>query len=412
MFVLLILQPVDSAFQAQFHKGITNALRASGHEFALLQADSLGDRQSLHTCPVDLIVVDLLSTQLALLTHPLYAEKPVVFIAHGEDVHAQPMQQPTLMQVICTYGRQLDNSAIPKERISYVDPLLSTEMSLTSAEYTTQNAPICLAYIDQDADVNTQVLKSVLRFANRNMHVRLDVYTRNQIISLARSLCNHNIEIREIGQWVREPDLVQNYSLILAGGFDAQLAIGQARPTLVLGKCGLGGFVNPADLQQYVKARFSGRLGGEPEEPIPYWALYDALDQFEEQRAEVEAQAQQNAILLQQLTVKQSIWNKIIEVIQHAQTNQNREITAATLQLIRPKLCRNISLEQSIQVGCFDIKCANDLYVGTIGAKEQRLLVQFDGTRSLQAVAEAEGYDEQEMVELAQYLLESNIITS
>ena len=57
--------------------------------------------------------------------------------------------------------------------------------------------------------------------------------------------------------------------LVVASGQDAVCALAVCKPCVVLGDCGLGGLVTPANYEQLQSVSFSGRKGGCPGEFVP-----------------------------------------------------------------------------------------------------------------------------------------------
>ncbi len=61
----------------------------------------------------------------------------------------------------------------------------------------------------------------------------------------------------------------RNAHLVVASGYDAVRAMALCKPCVVLGDCGLGGLVTPANYDQLRSVFFSGRKGGCPGELVP-----------------------------------------------------------------------------------------------------------------------------------------------
>ena len=57
--------------------------------------------------------------------------------------------------------------------------------------------------------------------------------------------------------------------MVVASGQDAVCALAVCKPCVVLGDCGLGGLVTPANYEQLQSVAFSGRKGGCPGEFVP-----------------------------------------------------------------------------------------------------------------------------------------------
>lgn len=185
---------------------------------------------------------------------------PWIFVSTRTDIRGYITPMPNLFGVVNMGGANLSLWGIPEEmQLRLKQPV----KKVADYYFFEQQPEICrIAYCPTGNSIceNDFKLLSFVQTTNAVVTIISDQY---------KPLANNfplSVKIVPLKSWF---SVFKNAHIVIASGYNAINAMALCKPCIVLGDCGLGGMVTPANYKQLESVFFSGRKGACVGEMIP-----------------------------------------------------------------------------------------------------------------------------------------------
>lgn len=307
---------------------------------------------------------------------------PKLFISTRQDVEGYFAPVPNLFGAVNLSGASLTLSGIPEEMQLH----LQRPIEQTGDFYFYEQQPewCRIAYCPTGNNLSENDFKLIAFVGRTNAELTL-VSDRYGALRLA---------LPPFVKVVPEKSKLQVFKkahLVVASGQDVLRALALSKPCVVLGDYGLGGFVTPENFAQLRSVSFAGRKGAAWGEFVPSDLLEAEICKvfFTDCREQVRALQQQ----VKALYGKKQFADRLTEEVE-------RIVTLSAL--LKDRKCRFVL--KPFRSSLFEIKeVEGKRYLmrgwqcfGEVAEEMTQLLMQCDGTRSVQELVTRNGYDREE----------------
>lgn len=184
---------------------------------------------------------------------------PWLFLSTRRDIKGYVSPKPNLFGVINMGGADLSLWGIPQELQLRLQPPVEKKGDYYYFESQPETCRIVYCPTGNSIYENDFKLLSFLQITNTALTIVSDQYQ-----ALGDSFPYVRIVPRK--SWL---SAFKKAHLVVASAHDAICAMALCKPCIVLGDCGLGGMVTPANYKQLQSASFSGRKGASVGELVP-----------------------------------------------------------------------------------------------------------------------------------------------
>ncbi|GAB5473926.1 MAG: hypothetical protein Mars2KO_20250 [Maribacter sp.] len=211
------------------------------------------------------VVYDCIQKAISEKNDFIYLKKSIV------PIESFPFEK--LYGVICDIGDStVHTSGIPNEMI------LQTDLNRKVPNIVFDNGGQIAYFSPEDYGTKENVL-TIIKLFNTLPSSNITLYTTQEIYDYLNAFSNDNINFY---CYENIADLTISASVVITYGYCVRSFIQQKMPTIVIGPCGLGGWVTPDNLNYLIKENFIGRPGGRPNEVIPVEILADEFLEIKE----------------------------------------------------------------------------------------------------------------------------------
>jgi len=330
--------------------------------------------------------------------------KPIIFFSHDTTPDNQPILMDNLVKVVATHKSPLREWIWPTLAVNkpYLEDTLSENYQ---AKDYGKDGPFKILIAHNSHDLGLLNLKSFTYFVNYYLldhEVTLLLESRIRVRQNT-GFVNRNVKIVSRSDFdARE---ILNFDLVIASESDCIASMLYGVPTIVAGPKGFGGFVTENDIEEHLNFGFTGRLGGELGEIIPYWVLVDEFDLFKENQKKTLANAAKIKKRLSELLNPETIF-PIIEADIIKTSMMSSSVDGNSILVLRPWI--QFSGIESNQE--FIIQNSGGVQIGLISVAEKSILDLCDGSKSISQIAKLTNTSTQELVPFCIDLWFQNIV--
>lgn len=277
-------------------------------------------------------------------------------------------------------------SGVPTELIYSACPSIVKKKHL-STSFDKKHSPKIIVY-DIPIESDFPTIQRIIQCLNLLTDLNIIVITNHKIALMLKPIINHSIKIieRSIVEAIQTSP-----HLILSSGASVLEAILNKIPTIVIGTMGLGGVVNQENFQKFLRSDFQGRIGGVYNEIIPsrlflyeiqrcLGDLYNTRDSNENFQSHIEETYAVAKKYYDEYNLEDVLTRIEPEVIRLHYFVKNK----TRFQLLKPKLCQNISITQMSGKNTFHIRNnVTNKIAGIIGRDELSVIRNIDGTKRI-----------------------------
>lgn len=317
---------------------------------------------------------------------------PWLFISTRADIQGYITPMPNLFGVVNMGGSNLSLWGIPEEmQLQLKKPV---EKVADYYFYEQQPETCRIAYFPTGSSIceNDFKLLSFVQTTNAVATIISDQYKH-----LANNFPSF-VKIVPQKSWL---SVFRRAHIVIASGYNATCAMALCKPCIVLGDCGLGGMVTPANYKQLESVSFSGRKGACVGEMVPVDLLEveirkafltdykEMLHVIREKVLDDYSFAKFSVMLLNET-------ERIMDLASRIKSKEKR----LTLKPFRTSVFKQENLEDKLYM-MRGMQC-----LGELDVEMSHLLEQCDGTTTIGELIEQNGYDQENAIILWENLYE------
>lgn len=333
---------------------------------------------------------------------------PILFISHNDAWEAQPFVCKNLLKVFYT-SRIRRHKSIPTEMVGYINKPIFTEGASTNNENESKsdvNNKINTIHFHQQSDCDLAIIKTVIAFANSNPRMNLTIVAGTEVMLILETLKNNNVTLIEVDKFSQS---ISDFDLAITSDYYALKSLYLGVPTIIVGNRGFGGLLSTQNVADHLKWHFSGRIGGELNEMIPYWVL---LEEFQN------LQAAYSAITDDTKKVSLTIKNqydpyRVFTILENeiaVAYNLYKSLLSEDYYMLKPKLVKEIRIINSKSKDVFHIVNETNKVLGMISQAENEILYQFKGEKTIRDIANEVGIEDSDIRDFIRELWNEKII--